>query len=142
MENKNNDYYYDKTDEQSGGGYNYGEPEKINVGDMMTNGRKSRAWSVASFVCAIVSIICCCIPVAGLVFGGGAILFAVISRINLGYFDGFSIAGLIVAIFGVVFCVSAILFTGSEYYKQFVEEFSKSFEEEYNNAAGGNTPDF
>ena len=135
MENKNNDYYYDKTDESAEkNGYSYGDPERINVGDMINTGRKSRAWSVASLVLAIASILCCCIPVAGLVFGGGALLFAIISRVNLGYFDGLSITGLIVAIFGIVFCISAIVFTGSEFYREFVEEFSKSFEEEYNNA--------
>jgi hypothetical protein len=71
----------------------------------------TRAWSVASFVLGIFSIVCCCTCWAGLVAGILAIIFAVVSRRALGYFDGMSLSGLITAIFGVVFSLLMICMT-------------------------------
>ena len=64
---------------------------------------RSRGWSVASMVLGILSVLCCCISYGGLVMGLLAIVFAVISRRNLGYFDGMALAGLVLGIIGTVF---------------------------------------
>lgn len=78
--------------------------------EVMELKHRSRGWSVASLVLGILSILCCCAPIAGVIMGALSITFAVISRISLGYFDGLSIAGLITSIFGIIFGVSVIIF--------------------------------
>ena len=95
---------------------------------------KSRAWSVASLVVSIFSVICCCTGWAGIVLGAIGILFAIISRRSIGYFDNLSIAGLIIGIFGVVFGVSAVIisytFENSPYYEEYLKMLEEMLEEE------------
>jgi len=64
---------------------------------------KTLGWSVASLVMGIVSLFTCLFGWASIVFGVIAIAFAIISRFSLGYFEGKSIIGLILGIFGTVF---------------------------------------
>ena len=71
--------------------------------------RKTVGFSIASMVLGILSVICCCLTWAGLIMGIAAIVFAVISRKSLGYFDGMTIAGLILGIFGTVFGIAVIV---------------------------------
>ena len=78
---------------------------------VMDGKRKSRSWSVASFTVSVASLICCCfVSWVGVVLSTLAITFAIISRKNIGYFDGLSLAGLIIGIFGAVFGVASIIF--------------------------------
>ncbi|MBO5907551.1 MAG: hypothetical protein J6Q85_05330 [Clostridia bacterium] len=65
--------------------------------------RKTRAWSVAALVLSIISILCCCVYWLGLFAGVFAVVCAIVSRRVLGYFDGLSVAAIIVSIFGIVF---------------------------------------
>ncbi len=92
---------------------------------------RSKAWSVAAFVVSILSITCCCLGWFGAVCGVLGVVFAVISRRSLGYFDGLSIAAIIVSIFGVAFS-ALILYVGymlennaefMEYYNRILDEF-------------------
>ena len=98
---------------------------------VMEGKKKSRIWSLASLVAAILSVLCCCVPWPGAVLGVLAVVFAVVSRINIGYFDGMALAGLIVGIFGLVFSVSVMVITSTDWYK---EVFIKALEE---SATGG-----
>ena len=98
---------------------------------------KTMAWSVASLVLGIISIICCCLGWTGLIFGVAAIIFSVISRKTLGYFDGMSIAGMITGIFGLVF--GAVMLLGAmmlteEFWNEFYYEFEKQYGEMYPDA--------
>lgn len=70
---------------------------------------KTRGFSVAAMTLGIISVLCCCFGWAGLVLGIAAIVFSVVSRVTLGYFDGMCIAGLILGIFGVVFGTSMVI---------------------------------
>ena len=166
MENNNrNDYYYDKTENtkenengenQYRGDYNSGEysREKYNNNNPYSNGNpysnmngygaprmtympKKRGWSVAALVLSIVSIVCCCLPVVSIVLGALSILFAIISRINLGYFDGLSVAGLVVGIFGLVMGIFTMIGLSSidwdAFYEEFMREYEKALEENMNN---------
>lgn len=94
---------------------------------------KTMGWSVVSLVTGILSVICCCLGWTGLVFGAAAIIFAVVSRKTLGYFDGLSIAGLILGIFGVVFggVILGITLIGGEFWDEYAEEFWKQYYEMY-----------
>ncbi len=99
----------------------------------------SRALSVVSLVTGILSVLCCCLGWTGLIFGAVAIVTAILSRKKLDYFDGMSIAGLILGIFGFVFggvLVAFSLAVGEEFWA----EFEKAFWEEYNNQYPGGNP--
>ena len=101
---------------------------------------RSRAWSVAALAVAVFSIVCCCFGGwPSIVLGAIAIVFAVISRINIGYFDNLSIAALIVAIFGMVFGIAMTLLTftleSSPEYQEYLKELEKMMNEQ--GGAGG-----
>lgn len=70
----------------------------------------SRIWSLVSLISAVLSVGLCFLPWLGLVFGILSVVFAVISRNNIGYFDTLGLAGLIVGIFGIVFGIGAFAF--------------------------------
>lgn len=75
-----------------------------------------RTWSVVSLALSIISIILSMTFVTvcswiGLVLALGSVGCAIISRKNIGYFDKLSIAGIIVAIFGVMFAITGLLFS-------------------------------
>ena len=104
------------------------EGEEYLYKKVMLDKRTSRAWSVASITLSVVSLLCCClVDWLGILLSALAILFAIISRKNIGYFDGLSLAGLIVGIFGVVFGIASIimgqLMVNSEYFKEFLKEY-------------------
>ena len=87
--------------------------------------KKSRVWSVVSLICSIISLLCCCFPVMGIVLGILAIVFAVVSRSSIGYFDGLAIAGLIVGIFGLVFSVAIFVIVNSPWFTELLKEYEE-----------------
>lgn len=97
--------------------------------------RKTYGWSLASMISGILSVICCCTGYAGIVFGVLAIIFAVISRRNLGYFDGMSVAGLVLGIIGFVLGIAVIVATYTlddeffEEYNKYLEDYLKEMED-------------
>jgi O-antigen ligase len=103
---------------------------------LMRNGRpKTVAWSVASLIMGIVSVVCCSLGWTGIVLGALAVIFAILSRRMLGFFDGMSIAGLVLGIFGLVFGVAVVIAINS-LPPEFWEEYMKEFEDIYGNGAG------
>ena len=109
------------------------ENEEYSYKVMMDGLQKSRAWSVASIAVAVASVICCCLPWFGLVCGILAVVFAVVSRKAIGYFDNLAIAGLIVGIFGIVFGVSNMvlnyLIENTDMLSEFVAEYEQLLEQ-------------
>ena len=71
---------------------------------------KSAVWSVISLVLGVLSVVWGLFGWHGMIFGILAIIMAVISRARLGYFDTFTVAGMILGIFGAVFGISRLLF--------------------------------
>ena len=69
----------------------------------------TRIFSLVSVVCAALSVIFSFVPWLGLVLGLVAIGFSLVSRKELGYFEGLAIVGLIVGIFGFVFSLTGII---------------------------------
>lgn len=65
--------------------------------------KRSRLWSVLSLGCAVLAVVLCAFYYVALPFAVAAIVFAVISRRTLGYFDGLSVTGLILGVVGIVF---------------------------------------
>ena len=69
-----------------------------------------RTWSVASLILAVLSIFLTYFSWVGLalaLISGGC---AAMSRKNLGYFDKISLTGIIVAIFGIMFAITGLVF--------------------------------
>ena len=69
---------------------------------------RNRGFAVASFILGIVSIVCCCSYYIALGSAVLAIVFAIVSRARMGYFDGLAITGLILGIIGAVFTATLI----------------------------------
>lgn len=107
-DDRRNDFYYDRTNEYESESKGQ-QKEEIDYERIILEKNKSRAWSAASFVLSVFSLLCCCISLASIVIGLFAVVCAIISRKNLGYFDGLSIAGLIIGIFGVIFGATSII---------------------------------
>ncbi len=107
---------------------------------VMLDKQHSRAWSLASLIVSIASLICCCfVSWLGIVLSSFSIVFAIISRKNIGYFDGLSLAGLIIGIFGIVFgaasIILAFLMESSGIYDELLKEL-----EEVENETGKDLP--
>lgn len=66
-------------------------------------------WSLISAILGGISVICAFFGWGGLIVGIAAVAFAIVSRVNLKYFDKITIAGLILGIFGMVFGMSVII---------------------------------
>jgi len=66
-------------------------------------------WSLISAILGGISVICAFFGWGGLIIGAAAVVFAVVSRINLKYFDKISIMGLILGIFGMVFGAAVMI---------------------------------
>ena len=144
--NGNENYYYG-SDNNSENNYYYGSANNGQWGNgqknqndyafrtVMNNGRpKTLGWSVASMVLGIISVVCCCLGYSSIFLGIGAIVLSIVARKSLGYFDGLSIAGLVLGIFGVVFGIAilaAISAVGEEFWDEYLEEFKKAYEEAY-----------
>ena len=125
---QNNGYYSYNGYNGNGNNDNNGRgDEDYAFRTVMNNGRrKTLGWSVASLVLGILSVVCCCLGYAGALFAVGAIVFAIVARRTLGYFDGLAIAGLVLGIFGAVFSISAIISTmliPPEFWEEYYQEF-------------------
>lgn len=129
FENGNSGGYNPFSDSGNGGGGNSGG---YNSFSNFTK-PKTRGWSVVSLVVGIISVLCCCLGWAGLVFGAVAVIASIISRRSLGYFDGLAIAGLVLGIFGIVFGGAILItsYTQADFWNEFWEEYFKEFEDLY-----------
>ncbi len=79
---------------------------------VLTESGKSKniGMTVAALVLGIVSVFGAVSGWVGMICGILAIVFSVIGRVKLGYFNGYAIAGLILGIFGTVLGIAQILF--------------------------------
>ena len=104
----------------------YEKKEGVRYEDIFDGGKKrSLAWSVASMVLGIFSIVYCIVPFVGLLFSTLAIALSVVARKKLKYFDGMAIAGLILGIFGAVIGITVIVLAYgpiSEMYEKFLSQ--------------------
>ena len=82
--------------------------------------RKNKGWSIASVALSALSFFTFIFGWSGLVFGLAGIILAIVSRVKLGYFNTWSIAGILVGIFGIVFSSSMIFisYTNPELIKE------------------------
>lgn len=93
---------------------------------------KTRVWSILAIVFGALSVLCCCcFDFAGVVFGIASIVFAIISRKTLGYFDTTSIIAIIIAIFGIILSVAlfvvGFMMVNSPEYKELIESLEQMY---------------
>ena len=101
----NNQFNEEKVNDQAT------ELENENIYEAVIDKKENRrTLSVISLAFAVLSVLLLFIPWLSLVCSIVAIVTGAFSRRNLGYFDGFTLGGLIVGIFGFVFSVSGIIF--------------------------------
>ena len=74
------------------------------------NHPKTLGFSIAALVVGVISVLASIGGVPGVILGALAIGAAVFARWRLGYFDKFSIAAIIIGIFGIVFGAVGMLF--------------------------------
>lgn len=111
---KNDNFGYDQYRAGAEGGdfFNGAPRPEEDISGVVENLSKPRTmiYSILSLVLGILSLVlCCCGGWFGLGLGVLAIVFSVVSRYHLGYFDGLSIAGLVLGIAGAVFGVGMIV---------------------------------
>ena len=96
MEEKTNEFEEKEAEKEN-------KEEKFIYKNLFKEKNNTRVWSLASLLAAVLSVIFCFLPVLGIILSLFSVALSVVSRRVLGYFDGLSIAGLIVGIFGFVF---------------------------------------
>ena len=74
-----------------------------------TTKKNTRAFSVASLILGIASLLCAFVGPLGFILGILSVAAALVSRKILGYFDGICVAGLIVGIFAASFGIGVFL---------------------------------
>lgn len=101
---------------------------------------KSRVWSVLAIMSSMIGLFCCCSTgYIGLGLGILGIIFAIISRKSLGYFDTTSIFAIIFGIFGIVISAAILLFSYAlltnpelqELFESYLEYYEQSFGEAF-----------
>ena len=89
---------------------------------------KTLLFAVLSLVFGILSVVCCCVTYLSLIFSVASIVFSIVSKKQLGYFNGLAIAGLILGIFGAVFGISMIVIEIA--FKEYLDELIKQIEQQ------------
>ena len=116
---------------EDGGFYEYKEESSEGLENIIEelSTPKTKGYAIASLILGIFSVVCCCVSWLGLIAGAGAIVFSVLSRRHLGYFDTMTVVGMILGIFGVVFGILTIVFTLVVNSEEFMIEFEKRLDE-------------
>lgn len=70
---------------------------------------RSLIWSVVSFTLGILSLALCFFYYLALPFAAASVVFAMVSRRNLGFFERYSIMGLVLGFMGIVFGVFCLV---------------------------------
>lgn len=119
MEDRNNENLSEESEKV--------EKEEFAFKSVLKGTKNSRIYSLISIVSSVISVAFALLslPLVALIFGALGIVFAIISRNNLGYFDNISLWGLIIGIFGVVFSFMSFIFASllseNESFKNFIE---------------------
>ena len=73
------------------------------------SGRHSMIWSVLSLLASVLSVVLCTFYYLALPLSVMGVIFALVSRKSLGYFDKMSLFGIIIGIFGFVFGIFSMI---------------------------------
>ena len=116
------------------------QPEPTNYITIETPKSNNNGIAIASMVCGISGAVfgvlgicgaCCCWPIT-IIVSIVAVVFAIVDRVKKKTFSGFTIAGLICGIIGIVIPIAYVLFTIGLNYEAFMEEFWEAYNEGLN----------
>lgn len=99
--------------------------------------QKTNAMAIASLVMGILAIITLCTVYLPLVFGSLSIIFAILSKGDHRHMSGFSYAGIITSVTGIVLSVVTIiaalfmLFTNPDFYQEYKKQLNDIFTQQY-----------
>ena len=85
--------------------FGFGVPTRV-PGGMQ---KRSNGFAIASLICAILSIPCCCCGYFGILLGAAGIVCAIFDRVKHGRFSSMALAGLIVGIVGVCLGIGMLI---------------------------------
>ena len=128
----NNDFDYNR----NGGDAYAGQGSAEDISGVVENLSRPRTmiYSILSLVLGIAScVLCCCGGWVGAGLGVLGIVFSVVARRHLGYFDGMSVAGLVLGICGTLFGVAFVVLgyvLDSGVLDAYLEEFFAELEQE------------
>ena len=120
--------------EFEGNGFQSGDNEFEYNGNNIFVKQRKYGWSMVSFVSGLISVICCCLGIAGIALGAVAIVAALLSRKSEGHFDRLAITGLILGIFGILFggaILLSIFLQGEEFWEEYIEQFKNMYSDTY-----------
>ncbi len=128
----NNDFDYNR----NGGDAFQGQGSPEDISGVVENLSRPRTmiYSILSLVLGIAScVLCCCGGWVSAGVGALGIVFSIVARRHLGYFDGMSVAGLVLGICGTLFGVAAVVLgyvIDSGVLDPYLEEFFAELEQE------------
>lgn len=97
--------------------------------------RKANGFAIASMVCGIVSLVCCCAGL-GLPLGALALLFAILTRRKGQQMNPMAITGIVTGIIGLLtglyFSLEVlVVYTDPEFQQEMYDSFEDIYGEEY-----------
>lgn len=129
-DNQNNDIFSDGFHEyEDKTGAANADPIREETVTMIVK-QKTHAFAIVSLITGIVSLICCCTGYFGIPFAVLSIVFAIVSRRHLGYFDSMTVVGLVLGIIGLIIGVFFVLVWSTAFSDETLwEEIQRIFEE-------------
>lgn len=120
---------------------NYINEEDYAFQTLMRNGKpKTLSMSLASLIIGVLSLTFGFLGWSGIILGATAVVLSILSRRRLGYFDGMSVGGLILGIFGFVFGVSIIIAVNFLITEEMLDEFFEQFKQQFEENTPSDTP--
>lgn len=83
--------------------------------------------SIASLICGILALLCCCATYFSIILSIAAIVLGIIAIVKKYDGMGMAIAGIAVGGVAIVFCILMVVIAASSTYSSFFEEFADEF---------------
>ncbi len=108
--------------------YDVQSPQYYNTGDNETKqGGGNIGFSIASLVCGILSLICCCLPLFSAVLAIAAVVIGIITLCFKYDGKGMAIAGIITGGIGFLIVIAMFVIGGTSAYNELINEMQYDF---------------
>jgi hypothetical protein len=101
--------------------------------------RSVKGYGIASMVCGILSMLCCCIRAVPLILAIAAIALAVVETVREKKMSGFAIAGIVTGAIGLILGVTSLVMDATGAMDGFWSEFQKAYQEALNGESSSGT---
>lgn len=99
--------------------------------------QKANAFAIASLVLGILALVTLCTIYLPIILGSLSIIFAILSKGNQRSISGFSCAGIITSVSGIVFSIItivttiALLYSNPDFYQEYKNEMNRILSQQY-----------